>query len=76
MYIVMTASADGFYVEQVDAATLTKRLNETIGEAGRTWATAMPTENDPNYWGDLGVILKAKVVTPKPVETVTEYTIE
>jgi len=35
-----------------------------------------PENPDPNYWGDNILIIKGKVVSPKPVETVTKYEIE
>jgi len=36
----------------------------------------MPTDSDPNYWGECVLIIKGSVVTPEPVEIITKFEIK
>ena len=44
------------------------------------WGDAIPIEKivdaDTNYWGGDILIIKGKIVTPKPKEVVTKYEVE
>lgn len=73
-YFVLRASEDGFSVKEVTKEWLLKELSEEgSGYEAVQVVDHLPTEPDPNYWGNTLVIIKGEVVTPEPVQVISEY---
>jgi len=54
---------------------LLDELNEgTFNE--HDWLSEIPDSSDTNYWGGSMLLIKGSLVTPTPIETITEYKIE
>ena len=82
MYIVITASEDGdIRISKFDKAALGKMIND-IEEGDYNTDDFMTekdlrTNPDPMYWGPNKIlIVKGKIVVPKPVKIVSAYEVE
>lgn len=80
MYLVIDSSEDGLTIAQVDREALQRMI--TPGEDGyieldasRAMAS-VPRFRDSSEWGDLCLIIRGEIVTPRKKEVVTVYELE
>lgn len=70
-YFMITAGADGIGFQQV--------TKEEVHEAAQEGQTFLGPDDeidgDPSYW-ESAVLIKGKIIQPKPVEKVTAFEIE
>lgn len=75
-YYVISTSADGIYVHEMTKEHLLKELGEDAsGFDPHDVLDEIPSDADPDYWGDSLLIIKGKVVSPKAVTAVTSWDI-
>jgi hypothetical protein len=75
-YFVISCSEDGeTTVEVMDKETLLERIGEEYW-GSKEVLTEIPENTDTNYWGNGMLIIKGKMVTPKPEQIVTRYNID
>lgn len=71
-YFVIRNRGGDTHVEEVDEQTLKKRLaEEYYGKV--CFMNRIGNTTDTNYWGENILIIKGEIVTPRPVQVVTEY---
>ena len=75
-YMIITCDEDGeVRLEQTTKEKLLKSLNnKDYGDL--EFLHNIKDNNDPQYWGYKGLIIKGEIVNPKPVATVTQYEVE
>jgi hypothetical protein len=72
-YIVIVPTEGGCSVYELPEHELLKRLNESYW-GNVKWLDAIPKDSSVQYWkGPGAIIVRGKVVVPKPVTTVKEY---
>ena len=74
-YFIISNSDGDTTVDVVDKETLLERIKEEY-YGDREVFTEMPSDNDTNYWGEGILVIKGKVVSPKPVQVITDFEIE
>ena len=75
MYYIIHNGEGDTTVEEVTKEELLKRIEEHYyGPVG--CLDSCPVDSDTNYWGENILIIKGRVVTPKPEQVVTKLTIE
>ena len=76
-YFLFTIHEDGdIYIREVEIESLLADLTE---EGSGFEAEDFQSEfegGDPNYWNKRQLLIKGKIVAPKPVQKVTEYKID
>jgi len=79
-YFVISASGGDVYIAEIDKAEMERRINDKYYGSGNFRDEVGDTigeDYDVNYWGDPSYIcIKGKIVTPRPVTTVTKFEIE
>tara|TARA_R100001594_G_scaffold121248_2_gene157050 strand:- start:338 stop:565 length:228 start_codon:yes stop_codon:yes gene_type:complete len=75
MYFVIKNTDGDTIVSSMTKEVLEERLNEDWYGTDVKFLNEIPKNNDTNYWGEDILIIKGDIVTPKPVQTVTEYEI-
>jgi hypothetical protein len=73
-YFVLSSGEDGFSIEEMDREEVINRLNENYyGDSSDLLVSSMPTDSDPDCWGNKLIIIEGKIVHPRQVKTVTEW---
>ena len=75
-YYVIKAGEDGTRIEMLDKKTLQERLKEQCWgkiEILSEIPGIRSPETDPNYWGNVLIIIKGKIVVPVPEQKVTKW---
>jgi len=73
-YFLLSCTEDGRYIETLTKAQVMELL---VGpEEGRPVCAIKIPDKDMSYWGDLSVLIKGELVIPRPVQKVTEWTID
>lgn len=73
IYYIISNSDGDTTVRAVTKEELLRDLND--GEYKNVF-TEFPNNPDTNYWGEDVLIIKGKMVSPKPEHVVTKYNIE
>lgn len=73
MYFLIYNSDGDTHVVPMTRQQLLARLND--GEFGNGFM-AKVQDTDTGLWSDRCLLIKGEIVTPKPVQTVTEYAID
>jgi len=73
-YFLLSCPEGSGYIEVLTKAKLLELLHG-IEEDQPRCVEAIP-ETDMGYWGNVSVLIKGEIVMPKPVQTVTEWTID
>jgi len=76
MYFLFHISEDGdLSIEKMNKDELLSRINENYyGDI--SFHYEIPEESDPNYWEKRALIIKGRIVFPKPVQLVEKYEIQ
>lgn len=73
-YYLITNSEGEPYIRELDKEELIEELNEEEVDVSKFMNKL--EKGDMNYWGYKKIIIKGKIVTPNPVQTITEYKID
>lgn len=76
MYFIICNSDGETTVDQVSKEELKKRIDGSWYGALEDVLKAVPRNADTNYWDGKILIIKGKVVCPKPVKVVERFEIE
>jgi len=75
-YFLIYNSDGDTYVKEIHIAEFLKEIEDGGYGDHPKFLGGLPKESDTNYWEDSYLIIKGKVVSPKPVEIATKYEIE
>jgi hypothetical protein len=80
-YVVIESSGDGQYITQLSEDALLEKLAEDardrpVGDPAPKILETMPSETDPSYWGESILIVEGRIVCPKAIDVVKEYTFQ
>jgi len=77
-YYVIKAGENGTRIEMLDKKTLQERLKEQFWgeiEILSEIPGVKSQETDPNYWGNVLIIIKGKIVIPVPEQKITKWVV-
>lgn len=74
-YFVIRNSDGDTHIDVYTKEQLMKRINDP-DESFPHCIDYFDFNSDTNYWGDSIMIIKGKLISPTPVETVTVYEVE
>jgi len=74
-YFVINNSDGDTTVTELTKEQLLKAIQENYW-GDRVTFDKLPKDNDTNYWGEGLLIIKGRIVTPKPEQVITKYNIE
>ena len=71
-FLIYNSDGDTYVREVAIEQTLREYAN---GEMSGDFAAMLP-DTDTSCWGDNMVLIKGEIVTPKPVQVVTQYEVD
>jgi len=75
-YFIISNCDGDTEVEVVSETELLKRIDPEEEYYGEVGFLDKIEDNDTNYWGDNILIIKGKIVVPKPKDVVVKYVID